>query len=183
MTETPNYLSLTQAAKETGKSKGTIFKYLKDGTLSYVDKDSRGYKIDPAELFRVFPKNQKNRFKNVKNKQTRTNDETFENLLIIKELETELNAEIEKKDFYKQQYEKIEQERDDWKKQAQTLLLQSPAEKSTEKPIEGQKDFSGTFEHNHQKKASIGQNFGIYGLFIMLIIITSLLTWYFHELF
>lgn len=50
------HLSLSQAAKETGKSKGTISKYLKNGKLSYVSKDESGYKIDPAELFRVFPK-------------------------------------------------------------------------------------------------------------------------------
>lgn len=49
------YFTLNQAAKETGRSKGTISRYLKNGTLSYLSKDEHGYKIDSSELFRVFP--------------------------------------------------------------------------------------------------------------------------------
>ena len=52
------YFTLNQAAKETGKSKGTISRYLKNGKLSFIEKNDDGYKIDPAELFRVFPKKQ-----------------------------------------------------------------------------------------------------------------------------
>jgi len=48
------YLTLGQAAKKTGKSKATISKYIRTGKLSYVSKDSTGYKLDPAEVFRVF---------------------------------------------------------------------------------------------------------------------------------
>ncbi len=48
-------LSLSQAAKETGKSKATISKALKNGVLSYVSKTEKGYEIEPSELFRVFP--------------------------------------------------------------------------------------------------------------------------------
>lgn len=49
------YLTLSQAAKKTGKSKGTISKYLKNGKLSYISKDDSGYQIDQSELLRVFP--------------------------------------------------------------------------------------------------------------------------------
>ena len=48
------YLTLGQAAKQTGKSKATISKYIKTGKLSYVSKGSSGYQLDPAEVFRVF---------------------------------------------------------------------------------------------------------------------------------
>lgn len=48
------YLTLGQAAKKTGKSKATISKYIRSGKLSYISKDSAGYKLDPAEVFRVF---------------------------------------------------------------------------------------------------------------------------------
>ncbi len=48
------YLTLGQAAKKTGKSKATISKYIRSGKLSYISKDSTGYKLDPAEVFRVF---------------------------------------------------------------------------------------------------------------------------------
>lgn len=52
-------LSLSQAAKETGRSKATISKALKNGVLSYVSKTDKGYEIEPSELFRVFPVNPK----------------------------------------------------------------------------------------------------------------------------
>ena len=48
------YLTLGQAAKKTGKSKATISKYIRSGKLSYISKESTGYKLDPAEVFRVF---------------------------------------------------------------------------------------------------------------------------------
>ena len=51
-------LSLTQAAKEVGKSKPTISKAIKTGRLS-AKKVGNGYEIDPAELFRVYPKETK----------------------------------------------------------------------------------------------------------------------------
>ena len=47
--------SLTQAAKEVGKSKPTISKAIKTGRLS-AKKVGVGYEIDAAELFRVYPK-------------------------------------------------------------------------------------------------------------------------------
>lgn len=49
------HYTLGQAAKATGISKTTISKALKSGRLSYVEKSSAGYKIDPAELDRVWP--------------------------------------------------------------------------------------------------------------------------------
>ena len=50
----PSYLSLGQAAKLVGKSKPTLSNALKTGRLSYVEKTKAGYKIDPAELMRVY---------------------------------------------------------------------------------------------------------------------------------
>ena len=53
------YLSLNQAAKETGKSPSTISRAIKSGKLSIAEKCEDGsFKIDPAELFRVFPQHQ-----------------------------------------------------------------------------------------------------------------------------
>lgn len=49
------YLSLGEAAKAAGIAKGTLSKALKSGKLSYVEKTPAGYRIDPSELFRVFP--------------------------------------------------------------------------------------------------------------------------------
>ena len=53
------YLSLGKAAKEAGVAKSTISKALSSGKLSYREKNSDGYQIDPAEVFRVYPKTTK----------------------------------------------------------------------------------------------------------------------------
>jgi hypothetical protein len=47
-------LSLGQAAKEVGLDKSTLSRAIKSGKLSAHRKESGGYEIDPAELFRVF---------------------------------------------------------------------------------------------------------------------------------
>ena len=48
-------LSLSQAAKETGKDKSTIRRAIDKGKLS-AEKNVHGhYEVDPAELFRVYP--------------------------------------------------------------------------------------------------------------------------------
>lgn len=48
--------SASQAAQEVGKSIPTITRAIKSGKLSAHRLESGGYEIDPAELFRVFPK-------------------------------------------------------------------------------------------------------------------------------
>lgn len=47
-------LSLSQAAKLTGKSKSTINRAIKTGKLSATRHDDGSYSIDPAELARAF---------------------------------------------------------------------------------------------------------------------------------
>ena len=48
--------TLGQAAKETGKSKATLSRDIRKGKFSARKKDDGSYEIDPAELFRVYPK-------------------------------------------------------------------------------------------------------------------------------
>ena len=48
-------LSLSQAAKETGKSKSVIANALRKGWLSGKHGVKGQWEIDPAELFRVYP--------------------------------------------------------------------------------------------------------------------------------
>lgn len=85
------YLTLSQAAKRAGKSKGTISKYLKNGKLSYVSKDDNGYQIDPSELSRVFPNCEP---KTPQNEQSRTPMNPKENAQNDREIEL-LNSIIE----------------------------------------------------------------------------------------
>ena len=141
MTENSTFYSLSQAAEATGKSKSVISKALKNGTLSYTKKDEKGYKIDPSELHRVFPKKNENSKKNTEKERSRTLENDIENRIRIKELEAQLQASSTEKSLYKNQLEKLEQDRDDWKKQAQTLLLQHTPKESPQKPVEPPKGF------------------------------------------
>lgn len=47
-------LSLSQAAKQTGKSKSTINRAIKTGKLSATRHEDGSYSIEPAELSRAF---------------------------------------------------------------------------------------------------------------------------------
>jgi excisionase family DNA binding protein len=47
--------TLGQAAKSVGRSKPTLAKAIKTGRLSAVRADDGSYRIDPAELHRVYP--------------------------------------------------------------------------------------------------------------------------------
>lgn len=77
------YFTIGQAAKETGKAKSTIKKAIDTGEMSVAEKTSRGFKIDAAELFRVFPK----RTENAPIEQTETSNKTIENSILQVKLE------------------------------------------------------------------------------------------------
>ena len=49
-------LTLGQAAKQVGKSKPTLSEAIKKGRLSASKNEAGHFQIDPAELFRVYPK-------------------------------------------------------------------------------------------------------------------------------
>lgn len=48
--------TISRAAKETGLSKSTISRAVKSGKISAARQDDGSYQIEPAELFRVYPK-------------------------------------------------------------------------------------------------------------------------------
>lgn len=105
--ETTVYLSLNEAAKKTKRSKGTISKALSSGKLSHVSKDENGYKIDPSELFRVFPIK---REETSKSYHSETPENTTENRALKKEIELlreQLKREQEQSDHWRNQAEKI----------------------------------------------------------------------------
>ena len=109
--ETPFYLSLGQAAKETGKSKSVISKALESGKLSYLEKTNAGYKIDPAELFRVFPRT----LENGKKERLETHKDDLENTFLRRENE-----------LLRQQLDDLKEDRDKWRQQATNLLTHQP---------------------------------------------------------
>jgi excisionase family DNA binding protein len=51
----PHYYTLGQAAKATGKSKSTLLEAIGKGRFSVFDRVGNRYRIDPAELHRVYP--------------------------------------------------------------------------------------------------------------------------------
>src|SRR5215212_921581 len=118
--------TLGEAANAAGKAKSTIFKACKDGVISFT-RDSRGrFLIEPAELHRVFPPVSAERSPEPSAEQPRMNEET-------------LKAAIER-DFLKREVEQLrtllndmKSERDEWRRQAQTLALPAPEkEKGTQ---------------------------------------------------
>lgn len=115
------FLTLSQAAKETGRSKSTIFKAIESGKLSYIEKTTAGYKIDPSELFRVFPIDGKTNKENVEIEQLRTIENDF------------LRRENE---LLKQQIEREREQTDHWRRQATMLLTHQPEIKQEQKEPE-----------------------------------------------
>jgi hypothetical protein len=105
-------LTLGQAAKEAGVSKATLSKALKSGRLSYIAKSTAGYEIDPAELFRVFPKKQPETV-------SRERLETPEETPVIAGYQREV-------ELLRQQLDDTRADRDAWRDQAQRLALAPP---------------------------------------------------------
>lgn len=107
-------LSLGQAAKEAGVSKATISKALKSGRMSYLAKSTAGYEIDPAELFRVFPKKP---LETVVSERSQTPEETGQTAAQQQEVVEMLRERVRD----------LQAERDAWREQAQRLALTGPA--------------------------------------------------------
>lgn len=111
--------TLGQAAKATGKSKTTIQRAVSKGLISREKGQNGEYRIDPAELHRVFPlKNSETVPENTSWNETRPCGDTAELAARIKGLEEMLIREREA-------LEEVRADRDAWKQQA-TALLSGP---------------------------------------------------------
>lgn len=117
---TPAELSLSQAAKETGKSKSTINRAIKTGKLSATRHQDGTYSIAASELFRAFPTGTQDGSKCVDThpplEQDRTANIRIEALEAALQRERELNADLMA-------------DRDHWRQQA-TALIGGPPKKS-----------------------------------------------------
>jgi predicted phosphodiesterase len=128
--------TLAQAAKAVGKAKSTVFEAIRSGQLS-ATKDEKGrFKIDPAELQRVYAVNGNSEQKTEQEKWQIEQNRTPENDIKTALLEQELH-------FLKKQIEQLEQvktdlqeDRDRWRKQAEQttiLLTHQPQSSPTQK--------------------------------------------------
>ena len=114
-------LSLSQAAKATGKSKSTINRAIKNGKLSATRHDDGTYSIAASELFRAFPNGTQEGSKWVDTQPppepNRTATIRIEALEAALQREREVNADLMA-------------DRDHWRQQATALLAAPPKRKS-----------------------------------------------------
>jgi len=113
---TPVELSLSQAAKATGKSKSTINRSIKNGKLSATRHDDGTYSIAASELFRAFPNGTASSSDWIDTQPATEPDRTAE--IRIEALEAALQREREVN-------ADLMADRDHWRQQA-TLLLAAP---------------------------------------------------------
>lgn len=106
-------LSAREAAKAAGKAVTTITRAIENGKLSAGKTDSGGYDIEPAELFRVFPKIGSATPSEL---HTATHNETPENKALQREVE-----------LLREALADARQERDRWRDMADRLALAPPA--------------------------------------------------------
>ena len=135
------YLSLGEAAKQTGKSKATISKYIKKGDLS-ANKNNAGYfEIEPSELFRVFPKGEQ---QTGVIEQSQTPKMNTVNSALEKEIEL-LRERLADKDSVISDLRKRLDGENEERRKLTTMLLTDMRDKSPEKPSERPKRFLGIF--------------------------------------
>lgn len=145
------YLTLGQAAKETGKSKATISKYIKNGKLSVHSRTDNGFQIDPSELFRVFPKSEQETGASERS-QTPINANVNSGLEKENEVLREAIAELKRdKEDYKRRLDSAEQRITKLTDTIshQTLQLTDMREKPPEKLVERPKKFLGIFPYKN----------------------------------
>lgn len=108
-------IGMTEAAKLTGKQRQTIHKAIKEGRISAMRGESGEWRIDPAELFRVYPP-----LSTVNDNQSDKVDAGLQRVDSGLQREVELLRErIREKDDV---IDDLRQDRDHWRQQATALL-------------------------------------------------------------
>ncbi|WP_299374365.1 hypothetical protein [uncultured Kiloniella sp.] len=117
--------TLGDAAKATGKSKPTISRAIKNGTISAKKNENGSYSIDPSELHRVYPPLPRN-----SNEDGTPSPSTPPNNNSVLQRENEI---------LREQLDDLKSERDEWREQAkrQTILLENQVENTEKKPARG----------------------------------------------
>ena len=108
--------TLGEAAKAVGKSKATLSKAIKTGKISAAKNADGSFSIEPVELHRVYPLNPS---ETVSSEQKETPAETEINTQELIELRVKLEAAHKR-------IEDLEEDREEWRKQANRLLSHTP---------------------------------------------------------
>lgn len=143
------YYTLGQAAKESNVPKSTLSKALRDGTLSYIEKTTAGYKIDPSELFRVFPKQSKDTPK----KRSGTHIETQETLIENSVLQAKLEASEQRYSDAEKTIEHLRKLLDEEKERGEKIIDEERKERHRLTALL-------TDQHNRQGKGFLKRLFG-----------------------
>lgn len=110
--------TLGEAAKATGKSKATISKSIKSGRISAVKDDTGTFRIDPAELHRVYtPTVSHERKETLREPEGNTTNDG-----LIRELQARLDAAHERLTDKESVISDLREDRDKWRQQATALL-------------------------------------------------------------
>ncbi len=109
-------LTMGEAAKEAGISKATLSRAIKNGRVSATRNDKGGYDIDPAELFRVYPRNTATGSANGSMKQDATPASTPNETPALRAEIEGLKAQLA---LMKSHADDLKDQRDGWQKQAE----------------------------------------------------------------
>lgn len=134
--------TLSQAAKETGKSKSLIHNAIKNGRLSAYKREDGIFEIDASELFRVFEKNVQ---EPPEEPIIRTESERLERLLYEQKIDSLAQQLEREKEFNRELLLRLDSEAEERRKL--TLLL-----------THQQEQFSSKSETVEVKKAGKGEN-------------------------
>lgn len=109
-------LTMGEAAKEAGISKATLSRAIKNGRVSATRNDKGGYDIDPAELFRVYPRNTATGSANGSMKQGATPVSTPDETPALRAEIEGLRAQLA---LMQSHADDLKEQRDGWQKQAE----------------------------------------------------------------
>lgn len=126
------FLTLSQAAKATSKSKSTLNRAIKSGRLSATRNEDGTFSIDPSELARAFPQNATER-KPIPRAELPTERHGTDDSSKIAMLEQLLEKEGEALAREREVSADLKEDRDRWRAQATGLLsdLRTAQEKAT----------------------------------------------------
>jgi len=121
---------MTEAAKLTGKQRQTIHKAIKEGRISAIRSEAGEWRIDPAELFRVYPP-----LSTVNDNQSAQVDTGLQRIDSGLQREVEfLRERIREKDDI---ISDLREDRDHWRQQATALLTDQRPKPPAEQPATG----------------------------------------------
>lgn len=110
-------LTMGEAAKQAGISKATLSRAIKNGRVSATRNDKGGWDVDPAELFRVYPRNTATVAVNGSMKRDTTPIATADETPTLKAEIEGLKAQLA---LMREQLDDVKDQRDGWQKQAET---------------------------------------------------------------